>query len=434
MRDDLQINFLEQFDYTNVVQICRGKKVYLYGAGMVASYYKAILEQYHIPISAYIVSALQTTGQVKEGIPVIAAEDFCGEGIVFFAITYKEVKEVCSVVKKSVNEIYVVSIDAFENTLTDYFVEEFHRVVNDKKFVLERNERIERFHLLCKYVDQEEIKFRLPLFYLLNHNMEQLRDLLSEKNPIELFREQYGKFIYLPECRLDSMREKMTYHIYMARCHVDKSAEQPRMFDWLIPIQTGTALTDMDICKVKDNQGENISERNRDYSECTALYWMGKNAKKADYIGLCHYRRHFVFPQNDINVIGDNDVDIVVVIPTIVDHNYDYFRQFVTEEDIMCLREAVEQLYPDYVQTVERYYQGSFCPPCNMSVMRYDIFQDYVKFAFDITFYIEEHYKKRGIVRNDRYLGYLMENLTDIFVMKHVGKYKIAYTDMLFYS
>ena len=50
-----------------------------------------------------------------------------------------------------------------------------------------------------------------------------------------------------------------------------------------------------------DNSGENISSKNRLYSECSAFYWAWKNFEQIgnpEYIGLMHYRRHFIFNED----------------------------------------------------------------------------------------------------------------------------------------
>ncbi|WP_277934536.1 DUF4422 domain-containing protein [Parablautia intestinalis] len=82
-------------------------------------------------------------------------------------------------------------------------------------------------------------------------------------------------------------------HVYVAHSITDKTLKDVfpiRKFE--IPIQVGAILTDKKIFSIRDDQGENISEKNRQYCELTALYWIWKN-DKSKYAGLSHYRRRF---------------------------------------------------------------------------------------------------------------------------------------------
>ena len=76
-----------------------------------------------------------------------------------------------------------------------------------------------------------------------------------------------------------------------------------------IPLQVGRALAE-DLGYVGDYTGDHISEKNKSYCELTGMYWIWKNIRTSDYVGICHYRR---YPVNDNNVIM-NEVEYEEII------------------------------------------------------------------------------------------------------------------------
>ena len=78
-----------------------------------------------------------------------------------------------------------------------------------------------------------------------------------------------------------------------------------------ILIQAGAALTPVRVGDFQDNTGDNISEKNRQYCELTALYWIWKN-QTADYYGLEHYRRAFTLNDSEILDILSQGVDAII--------------------------------------------------------------------------------------------------------------------------
>ncbi|MBO7299442.1 MAG: DUF4422 domain-containing protein [Kiritimatiellae bacterium] len=66
----------------------------------------------------------------------------------------------------------------------------------------------------------------------------------------------------------------------------------------LEPIQTGCInAPKLFDGMLRDDIGDNISDKNDKYCELSAQYWVWKNYDKVgvpDYIGFMHYRRHFI--------------------------------------------------------------------------------------------------------------------------------------------
>ena len=118
------------------------------------------------------------------------------------------------------------------------------------------------------------------------------------------------------------------FAVYEVHNHNDKPlANHPELNTWEIPIQAGAALTDRIISVVRDNEGENISSKNKQYCEMTAVYWVWKNAKH-DWVGIEHYRRHLLITPDMLA----GDVDAALPLPYMCYPNeIAQFRRFVSE-------------------------------------------------------------------------------------------------------
>ncbi len=71
-------------------------------------------------------------------------------------------------------------------------------------------------------------------------------------------------------------------------CHKSCAVPEDGLY---LPIQVGASGKE-DIGFQRDDEGDNISEKNAMFCELTGLYWCWKNLD-FDYLGLSHYRRYF---------------------------------------------------------------------------------------------------------------------------------------------
>lgn len=210
---------------------------------------------------------------------------------------------------------------------------------------------------------------------------------------------------------------------------------QNAMSEWAVPIQVGVELTDIRVADILDNVGENISLKNVNYCELTALYWMWKNQlldkaiDKADYYGLFHYRRMLDVSDEDILRLKENDVDVILPFPMLHEPNaLEHHTRYLREADWEAMLTALQELQPEYAKAIPEIFSKPYLYNYNMIIAKADVLADYCEWLFPILERTEELSDPKGWERADRYIGYLAENLETLYFMYNKDKYKVMHT------
>ncbi len=214
-----------------------------------------------------------------------------------------------------------------------------------------------------------------------------------------------------------------------------------------VPVRCGAALdTRKGVAMQGDDTGENISSRKRQYSELTVQYWAWKNAR-ADYYGLCHYRRYFSFSDKTMHVDDQNTVnfrsmdacirraklldeecalikilphDIVLTSPFDVRvhrceslyEQFDRSQQGLERRHLETAAALVKRMHPDYAQSMDEYLNGTLLYPCCMFIMKREYFERYCEWLFPVLFALEEQAGDWP----ERIVGHVAERLLGAFV------------------
>lgn len=215
--------------------------------------------------------------------------------------------------------------------------------------------------------------------------------------------------------------------VYMAKFYRDKPLKNQQLLpEWLIPIQVGAAGTQERVADVLDSSGNNISSKNANYCELTALYWIWKNRLpekdegNGKYFGLFHYRRWLDIVNADLERISGSDIDVVLPFPTV--HEPDirmHHTRYVKETDWAAMLQALGELAPEYYAAYENIFSQEYLYNYNIFVAKADVFRGYCEWLFPILERIEELSLPKGSERADRYIGYLGENLLTLYFMYH---------------
>ena len=94
---------------------------------------------------------------------------------------------------------------------------------------------------------------------------------------------------------------------------------------------------------------------------------------------------------------------------------------------------ALKETAPEYLEAYQKYIAsgGQLFFNFNMLIAKTKIFDDYCNFLFRVLERTEELTTPKGWERADRFAGYLGENLTTIYFIKHRDRLRIMYAGKL---
>jgi len=205
-----------------------------------------------------------------------------------------------------------------------------------------------------------------------------------------------------------------------------------------MPIQVGKILNQDDFGYFSDDDGYSISNKNRSYSELTALYWAWKNDyfEKSDLCGLVHYRRYFSGTETfgKFKILGNYDIEkLMAEYDMVVPVKRKYYIETIRnhyghahyKKDLDILEEVIKELSSEYSDDFDTVMNDRSLFLYNMFVMKTGYFNDYCKWLFSILFEVE---KRVDISSYDAYqsrvFGFLAERLFNIWVLHHKLKIK----------
>ena len=222
----------------------------------------------------------------------------------------------------------------------------------------------------------------------------------------------------------------------MAKCHLDKILKEDFLKDdrdYLTPIQVGKYFTDLNIAPVHDDSGDNISFMNDRYCELTAMYWIWKNAS-SDWVGLCHYRRHFAMGKELIQHLPNLAVDVILPTPIFtVPSVASVYKRDHEAADWEVMMKILQNNAPDYYKTAKTFFTGAYYYGYNMLIARKSIFDAYCAWLFPLLTLIEEQCQCKRQGYQQRYIGFLAERLTSLYFVHNWKYYRVVHVMKHFY-
>ena len=198
----------------------------------------------------------------------------------------------------------------------------------------------------------------------------------------------------------------------------------------ITPLQVGAA-NGKDVCELKDNVGDNISDKNYFYIENTGTYWIWKNVNNAKYKGQMQYRRPLegingntnfdeIFSKYDVitcepfhhpsHKTPTEDEPMVIVADT-VEEGYGYSNCL---DDLLILEIIIDLYYPEYKDSYEKFIKnGPNLYYSNGFIMKSEDYDRYCEFLFSC---LSKYLEMTGIDSQSKLTEHVRYNM-------EVGKY-----------
>lgn len=284
----------------------------------------------------------------------------------------------------------------------------------------------------------------------------------NESNALPSWKETAPNVISKTDDNAES-RTKNTCCIYVAKSANDKKLSAEWVLDEQEKIlQVGCALTEEKVAGAAyfDDQGENISDCNKQFCELTGLYWIWKHATQ-DVVGLVHYRRHFLLPEGweryfaaatispDLKSLGvvvsadeasgtsisyNDKADVILPVPLYVAPSLaGNFRDRHVPAIWETMMEALAEGDVEEAKRAEAFFEtnGLYCP-CNMLIARREILSRLCGWLFPILFKVETRIGTLADPYQNRYPGFLSERLITFWFYEHREAYRIWFADKNF--
>lgn len=225
--------------------------------------------------------------------------------------------------------------------------------------------------------------------------------------------------------------------VYVAKSVFDKKLEnEVQLAKYEKIIRVGAAFSEKPFQKdeIIDSTGDNISLRNKQFCELTGLYWIWRHAKE-DIIGLVHYRRHFILPENWIERMERYNIDVILPIPLYVAPSVaDNYRTRHIPDVWDQMMDYLKQHNLSEYKQAKIVFGNNLYSPCNMFIMRKSVLDTLCKWMYPIIDSIVTKMGEYNDPYQNRYPGFLSERLITLFFEIHRDQYKTVFADKNFIS